>query len=109
MKSPDDPLDEQLATWRVTPEFQSDFNREVWRKIAASSSARETSFWQNLIAAFFVTPRFATISALTIALFSLSLGSASIAAHNANSKRWTILENRYAESIDPLMRSTMKE
>ena len=111
MKSPKDHdnLKGKLAAWRVEPEFRPDFNREVWRKIAASNPVQRENFWRNLFAALFIAPRFAAVTAMGIAMLSLSLGTAHVMARNANSRNWTMLQERYAQSIDPLTRSTMKE
>jgi hypothetical protein len=104
-----DDMKTKLAAWRVEPDFHTDFNREVWRKIAASDAVRRESFWQSLASAFFVAPRPAAISTLALALLTLSLGTAHLAARSANSRHWTMLEERYAQSIDPLTRSAMRE
>lgn len=111
MKSPgnNDDLKNKLAAWRLEPEFRSDFNRDVWRRIAASNAVRRENFWYNLFTSLFVVPRFATVSAVALAMLTLSLGTAHLAARNANSRHWTTLEERYAQSIDPLTRSSMKE
>jgi len=109
MKTPSDDLKNMLAAWRVEPEFRPGFNREVWCKIAASNAVRRESFWQNLLSTLFAAPRLATVTALAVAVLTLSLGSAHLAARNANARQWTMLEERYARSIDPLTRSSMKE
>ena len=109
MKSSDDPLKETLASWQVEPEFRPEFNREVWRKIAASNSAHQAGFWQKRVSALFIAPRLVPVSALAIAMLTLSLGTANLAAKNANSRHWSMLEDRYAQSINPLTRSSMKE
>ena len=104
-----DDLKSKLASWRVEPEFRSGFNREVWFKIAAGKALQRESFWQDLFAVFFAAPRFATVSALALAMLTLSIGTANLAARSANSRNWTMLEERYAQSIDPVTRSSMKE
>ena len=109
MRKSDDPLDEQLAEWQIEPEFRSGFNHEVWRKIAANSSERQEGFWQKLLSSLFVAPRFVTVSTLAIVMLAFSFSTATLAARNANSKFRFLLEHRYAESINPLMRSSMKE
>ncbi|MEI8343060.1 MAG: hypothetical protein WCH43_16170 [Verrucomicrobiota bacterium] len=109
MKSPSDDLKTRLAAWRIEPEFRPDFNREVWRKIAAGNAARRENFWQTLFASLFEAPRYATVSALAVAMMTISLGTAHLAARTANAHQWTALEERYAQSIDPLTRSSMKE
>jgi len=82
MKSPEDNdgLKDKLTAWRLETEFRPDFNRDVWRKIATSKAVQHENYWQNLFAALFVTPRFATFSALAVAILTLSLGTASLAA-----------------------------
>ena len=104
-----DELKTKLAAWRVEPEFHNGFNREVWHKIAAGNAVRSESFWQSLVPAFFVAPRLSTVSVMALVLLTLSLGTAHLAARSANSRHWTMLEERYAQSIDPLTRSAMKE
>jgi len=109
MKNPEENLDTKLAAWQLEPEFCRDFNREVWRRIAASHAAREDGFWQKLISFLFIAPRYSTASGFAIAMLTLSLGTASLAARSANSRHWSMLENRYVQSIDPLTHSSMKE
>ena len=109
MKKTEDDLDAKLASWQMEPEFRPDFNREVWRRIAASNAASEEGFWQKLVSLLFTAPRFATTATLAVAMLTLSLGTANLAARSANSRHWSMLENRYAHSIDPLTRFSINE
>lgn len=106
----DGDLKNKLAAWKLDPEFRPDFNREVWRKIAAGNAVRREPFWHSLFAFLFAAPRFATVCAVAAGTLTLSIGTAHLAAKNANSRSWIMLEERYAQSIDPVTRSaSMKE
>jgi hypothetical protein len=48
----------------------------------------------------FSKPRYAAV--LVIVSLSVSLGAAHLQSRSENSQRWSILQERYVQSIDPL-------
>ena len=95
-----DPLKEKLEAWQVEPRIGPGFNREVWSRIAAKESSRWQSHWPSLIVALFSRPRYAT--ALVIVSLSASLGAAHLRSRSENLQHWSMLEERYMQSIDSL-------
>jgi hypothetical protein len=97
----DDELREMLASWKVQPEIPPDFQRGVWRKIAA----REESISTKAPLLIFLAIR--SVSLLRLAAFAIVLagltgtGLGLIESSQANTKTWKTLEAKYVQSIDP--------
>jgi hypothetical protein len=96
----DDALKEKLAAWKVEPELPPDFQRGVWRRIAARepSSSKRRLFG---IPAFSLVghPRFASYAVVLAIVAGTALGF--VEGSKVNSERWKTLESKYVESIDP--------
>ena len=96
-------LSTRLRAWKVEPQVPDSFQREVWQRIAARQTARDTSFWSQLRQWFstqFVRPQYAT--ALIVLSLMGSIGVAHLEARETNARNLKALESRYAASIDPL-------
>jgi hypothetical protein len=98
--SMDDELRKKLASWKVQPEIPSDFQRGVWRRIAAresgSSKAPFVSFWAIRWVSL---PRLAAFAFVLGGLTGTGLGL--VKSSQANTKNWKTLEAKYVQSIDP--------
>jgi hypothetical protein len=68
MNPPEDPLDELLATWQVEASAPSDFQRQVWHRIAAD---QEDLPWTACLLSWWLQPRRLFLSAAA----SLALGA----------------------------------
>lgn len=68
MNSPQDPLDELLATWQVEVSSAPDFQRQVWHRIA---SDQEDLPWTAYLLSWWLQPRRLLLSAVA----SLALGA----------------------------------
>jgi len=54
MNTPDDPLDELLATWQVETTAPRDFKRRVWHRIAAD---QDDLPWHTHLLSWFLRPQ----------------------------------------------------
>jgi hypothetical protein len=95
----DDELRKMLASWKVQPEIPSDFQRGVWRRIAAREESRSTPFLTLLAIRWVSLPRLATFAFVLAGLTGTGLGLAE--SSRANTKNWKTLEAKYVQSIDP--------
>lgn len=99
---PDD-LPRKLSAWKVEPQIPAGFQREVWQRIATRQGAREDAFGPSLLR--WLSLQLARpVYAATV--FVLLLGSgvsfAHMQAQESNSRNWKQLEQRYADSVNPL-------
>jgi hypothetical protein len=92
----DDELRQRLASWEVRPEIPSDFQRNVWQKIAVrESKPKMLSFGDWWLR----TSRLATCAVIFGGLVGTGLGL--VESYQANSRNWKSLEAKYVQSIDP--------
>jgi len=99
----DDELFEKLKKWDVQAEAPRSFNAGVWQKIAARNEAREESMVGSLggiLRGLMMTWRGVT----AVALVAVALGTAAggMEARGVNARRWSVLGERYADSINPV-------
>jgi hypothetical protein len=107
MKTQDD-LKPKLAAWSVKPEFRRDFNRDVWKRIAAEQAHQSEGIWATFYEMIFASHRLAPVASVALLLLTASVGAAHFTARSANEKHWLMLEDRYARSINPITRSSDK-
>ena len=94
----DDELFEKLKKWDVQAEAPRSFNAGVWQKIAARNEAREESMVGSLggiLRGLMMTWRGVTAVALGTAAGGME-------ARGVNARRWSVLGERYADSINPV-------
>lgn len=106
MNNPDpDRLSDELRSWRVNTKVPADFQREVWQRIAHRQSAREDAWWPSLQTSI-VQLCSRPITALVVVMISFSTGLALAheKAATAHAHAWQVLEDRYANTINPLAR-----
>lgn len=98
-----DELSRKLSAWKVEPRIPAGFQREVWHRVAARQAARDDAFWPSLLcwlSLHMARPVYAaTVFAL---LLGSGIGYAHLQAQEANARTWKTLEERYADSVNPL-------
>jgi hypothetical protein len=96
----DDELRKKLASWKVQPEIPPDFQRGVWRRIAARESASSKTPFLSFLAIQWVSlPRLAAVAFVLAGVTGTGLGL--VESSRANTKNWKTLEAKYVQSIDP--------
>jgi hypothetical protein len=103
---PRDPeLDKMLAAWQVEVRVPEDFQRQVWKRIAAREAANADPSWLTWIKSLFVSG--AAVSVPRVALAAVSLGvfigvtTGILETSRWNAATWNRLENQYVQSVDP--------
>lgn len=95
----DPKLKEVLQSWQVKVTLPADFKRGVWRRIAERAEEDRLAWLKNFfaeISQLMVVPRYATVLAAVVVLMGVSLG------YMQGNAAWSQLENKYADSINPL-------
>jgi hypothetical protein len=96
----DDGLKEKLAIWKVEPDIPPDFQRGVWRRIAAREpNSSKRSLFGILAFSIVGHPRFASYTVVLAIIGGTALGF--VEGSKVNSKSWKTLESKYVQSIDP--------
>ncbi len=99
----DPKLKKVLQSWQVNVPVSADFKRGVWQRIAERAEEDRLAWLKNFFAQIswlMVAPRYATVLAAVIVLMGATLG---YMRGNANAAvAWSQLENKYADSINPL-------
>jgi hypothetical protein len=99
----DDELRKKLASWKVQPEIPPDFQRDVWRRIAAREARPSQAPFQCLWAIRWLgLPQVAALAFVLAGLTGTGLGL--VKSSEANAKNWKSLEAKYVQSIDPYER-----
>jgi len=98
-----DELPRKLSAWKVEPHIPARFQREVWQKIAARQAAREEAFWPSLLRWLSLQMARPLYAATTFALLlGAGVSFAHTQAQESNTRTWKQLEQRYADSVNPL-------
>jgi hypothetical protein len=97
MKESDD-LKEILKVWQPKIEVPTDFNSQVWRRIATQEQDRSNRWW-NRLALIWLQPKWCAAVVALVLLGSVAGGQ--IQSNRTMTRQWNNLEGRYLTSIDP--------
>jgi hypothetical protein len=104
----DSELREKLAAWRIEAQLPSDFQRRVWKRIAAHEAADIDPVWLIWLKSLFISATRVSVPrlALTATAVALLIGTTTglVEASRWNSLTWNRLEMKYVQSIDPFQR-----
>ena len=93
MNTPEDPLDELLASWQVEGRAPADFQRQVWHRIAADR--RDIPWFAHLLA-WWLHPRRLALSAAASVAIGIGLGLLAADRHASQARE------AYFSAINPL-------
>jgi hypothetical protein len=104
----DSELREKLAAWRIEAQLPSDFQRRVWKRIAAHEAADIDPAWLIWLKSLLISATRVSVPrlALTAIAVALLIGTTTglVEASRWNSLTWNRLETKYVQSIDPFQR-----
>ena len=104
----DSELREKLAAWRLEARLPHDFQKRVWKSIAAREAANVDPPWLTWLRSRLISATRVSVLrlALTAVVIGLLIGTTTgvVEASRWNSAAWNRLETKYVQSIDPYQR-----
>jgi hypothetical protein len=104
----DSELREKLAAWRIEERLPPDFQRRVWKRIAAREAGNVDPPWLTWLGSLLIPATQVSVPRLALTAIALGLlvGTTTgvVEASRWNSATWNRLEAKYVQSIDPYQR-----